>query len=53
MSEIEQAFKTACIPGFWGEVNVTIRDGKPFIVKLTQTTQVDQKVKTYDRSEAR
>jgi hypothetical protein len=55
MSEIEKALKDASAPNFWGEVSVTFREGRPFIVRVTRTTQlIDfQKVKTYDRSEAR
>jgi hypothetical protein len=55
MPEIEKALKDASAPNFWGSVEITYREGRAFIVKVTRTTQlIDyQKVKTYDRSEAR
>ena len=50
--EIEKALQDASAPNFWGEVNVTFREGKPFIVKITKTQQIEhtQKVKTYGNS---
>jgi hypothetical protein len=55
MSEIEKALQDASAPNFWGEVNVTYREGKPFIVRITKTTQIPQlqKVKTYDHFQIR
>jgi len=38
MSEIEKALKDASAPNFWGEVSITYREGRAFIVKVTRTT---------------
>ena len=55
IKDLEKALKDASAPNFWGEVSITFREGKPFIVKVTRTTQlIDfQKVKSYDRTQTR
>ncbi len=43
MTEVEQALKKALVPGFWGELGVTIRDGKPAVIHITETRQLNKK----------
>jgi hypothetical protein len=46
--EVTKTFKQVdADPGFWGEVSVTYRAGKPVNIKLTKTTSLNKETPYY------
>lgn len=42
MSKVDETLKKASTPGFWGQVQIDYRDGKPAVVRLIETTNLDR-----------
>jgi hypothetical protein len=40
MDKVTETLKKASAPGFWGQVQIDYRDGKPAVVRLIETINV-------------
>jgi hypothetical protein len=42
MDKVTETLKKASAPGFWGQVQIDYRDGKPAVVRLIETTNLNR-----------
>ena len=42
MDRVDETLKKASSPGFWGQVQIDYRDGKPAVVRLIETTNLNR-----------
>jgi hypothetical protein len=42
MDKVPEVLKKAHVPGFWGQVQFDYRDGKPALIRLIETTNLNR-----------
>lgn len=50
MTKVDEALKKASSPGFWGQIQVDYRDGKPAVIRVIETTNLRDEEKRSEKT---
>jgi hypothetical protein len=50
MDKVTETLKKASAPGFWGQVQIDYRDGKPAVVRVIETTNLRHEEKRNEKT---